>query len=552
MIYPELDSLRRVSETFEKMPKDFKTKNQLFMKGPIAKKVLNGLNPEGQKFLGYEVNSRRMWFITGLLLLFCSSFIGTIIMFFTNIFDNAIYNNLIIANNTDTFSLWEKPPVPAIIKLYIFNYTNVDDYENRFVDKLNVEEVGPYVYEEILERVNVQFHDNDTVSYQEKRSYKFRPELSLGRKQSDQLVVPNVPLIGAANHQKESNFLARVGLSMVLGGLRQKPFLKLAAQKFIFGYESDLYSISKSVLKFQNEKVSDEFGLLSQKVGLSQDVITINTGAKDFNKIGVIEKINDDTDLHHWSTDECNSYKGTDGTTFPPKIIKDKRQVNFFIKQFCRAIPMNYEKEVTILNGKIPAYKYTIPSEVFETSDVVPENQCFCDMKTSECPKKGVMNTSPCAFGVPLYVSLPHLKGADKSLRNGVTGLNPNPTDTESYVYVHPTMGFLMSGASRFQGNLLMTKSYGVSQLDIFQEDEIMLPISWMEMGVDSKDLPDDVISLIYTTTFTIKGVQLGFKYGCLLTAIVTAVCIIIVLKSKYQMRPRTSSIRPLQRRETC
>lgn len=46
-----------------------------------------------------------------------------------------------------------------------------------------------------MERVNIQFNEDGTVSYQEKRNWKFRPELSKGHRQSDRVVVPNVPLL---------------------------------------------------------------------------------------------------------------------------------------------------------------------------------------------------------------------------------------------------------------------------------------------------------------------------------------------------------------------
>lgn len=50
-----------------------------------------------------------------------------------------------------------------------------------------------FFYRETIERVNVEF-EGDTISYQQKASYKFRPDLSKG-KSSDRLWVPNIPLI---------------------------------------------------------------------------------------------------------------------------------------------------------------------------------------------------------------------------------------------------------------------------------------------------------------------------------------------------------------------
>lgn len=46
-----------------------------------------------------------------------------------------------------------------------------------------------------MERVNVAFNGNGTISYQEHRSYNFRPDLSKRARQHDKVIVPNVPLI---------------------------------------------------------------------------------------------------------------------------------------------------------------------------------------------------------------------------------------------------------------------------------------------------------------------------------------------------------------------
>lgn len=49
-----------------------------------------------------------------------------------------------------------------------------------------------------LERVNVKFNDSQ-VSYQEQKHFKFLPEISKGR-QSDKVVVPNIPLLVSKNY----------------------------------------------------------------------------------------------------------------------------------------------------------------------------------------------------------------------------------------------------------------------------------------------------------------------------------------------------------------
>lgn len=47
---------------------------------------------------------------------------------------------------------------------------------------------------EDMEKVNVMFHDNGTVTYQHNKILKFVPELSTGDKY-EKLTVPNIPLL---------------------------------------------------------------------------------------------------------------------------------------------------------------------------------------------------------------------------------------------------------------------------------------------------------------------------------------------------------------------
>lgn len=57
------------------------------------------------------------------------------------------WQNLALVNGTETFENWRKPPATGITHFYIFNYTNVQNYDEGIDEKLIVDEVGPYVYE---------------------------------------------------------------------------------------------------------------------------------------------------------------------------------------------------------------------------------------------------------------------------------------------------------------------------------------------------------------------------------------------------------------------
>ena len=44
-------------------------------------------------------------------------------------------------------------------RVYLFNLTNIDEWMNGSVEKLHVEELGPYVYQEIWTKKNITFHE---------------------------------------------------------------------------------------------------------------------------------------------------------------------------------------------------------------------------------------------------------------------------------------------------------------------------------------------------------------------------------------------------------
>jgi len=54
---------------------------------------------------------------------------------------------LLLAEDGEIFQLWERPPVDLFLKVYLFNITNHEDFMSGRAKKLNVEEIGPYVYQ---------------------------------------------------------------------------------------------------------------------------------------------------------------------------------------------------------------------------------------------------------------------------------------------------------------------------------------------------------------------------------------------------------------------
>lgn len=198
--------------------------------------------------------------LSGLFTLFFFSTMGTTVMWFTDAFQKKVESLMVLSEDGMGYELWRAPPPKPILKVYIFNYTNVEEFESGRAKKLHVEQVGPYAYFEELERVNIKFSKVDgTVSYQEKRTYRFSPELSKGTP-DDIVIVPNVPLLAGAAVVKKFNFLMRLSYNELLKALSEKPFMALKADSFVNGYDDHLYDLSKSYLKWEDKRIFDNFG----------------------------------------------------------------------------------------------------------------------------------------------------------------------------------------------------------------------------------------------------------------------------------------------------
>ncbi|XP_021917908.1 scavenger receptor class B member 1-like [Zootermopsis nevadensis] len=380
--------------------------------------------------------------------------------------------NIGLENNTLSYRMWEKPPVSPIMAVYIFNYTNANEFQKGIDKKLKVQEVGPYVYREHAEKVNVVFNPNGTVSYQQKTSFSYVPELSAGhRPRQEYITVPNIPLLVSMTNRKN---------------------------------------------------------------GILRNRVTMYTGKEDVQMLGVISRFNGEERLHHWSGKDCNRIDGTDGSLFPPNLVKRNSTIHVFSGEICRRFPLEYSEDI-IAHGRFPALRFRAPRDVFANPDVNPENACYCHPDTETCPPSGIFNASPCAFGAPVMISFPHFYLGDPSLLQTVEGLKPDPQKHYGYLDLHEELGVPLDGKSRFQLNMMVRSSSTLRQLANFKDGSI-LPIAWFDVGIEG--LPEEIMDLLYHVTFTTRHIQLAVQYVLLVMSIV----LIYVLARSIRSRPTVTA----------
>lgn len=118
-----------------------------------------------------------------------------VVMHFYDPYDLIFRWKLQFDEGGEIFGLWRDPPVHIFCKVYLFNITNAEDFLAGRAEKMQVEEVGPYVYREMFAHHNVTFNDNDTVSAIPRHPLIWQPELSQGRTEEDLLYLPNIALL---------------------------------------------------------------------------------------------------------------------------------------------------------------------------------------------------------------------------------------------------------------------------------------------------------------------------------------------------------------------
>ncbi|KAK7866500.1 hypothetical protein R5R35_014363 [Gryllus longicercus] len=459
------------------------------------------------------------------------------IMWGTETFDNSLLENLILRNNTQMFEWWKRPPVTPYIQVRLFNYTNWQAVMDKREIPL-VKEVGPYTFLQETEKTAVVFNDNSTVTYREHTTFVFQPQRSVGF-EDDIVALPNVPFLSAVSVLRDSNFMKQMAMSMALNSVNPPPFLRFSSQEFLWGYKETLTQLAKAFSVVNIDPESLKLGILEARAGVTRNAVTVETGARDVDRLGLIVDVGGSDRLDAWGGTDCSRVDGSDGSMFPPRLVQERQRLYIFTKDMCRRLALDFNTTTT-LNG-IETYKYMPPMNVFGTPEQNPENECFCPPSENpdepSCPYGGVFSVGPCNFGAPVLVSFPHFYGGDEELYHFVNGLNPDPSKHSMYLYIHPIIGVPMGGKTRFQMNVKVRKSSKISSID-FLEEGAVLPVAWIEIGVD--ELPEEVIALLHKASMT-KHVKSVLLYGSITVIFVTS---IILLWCAYRCWTRRETIR--------
>ncbi|XP_070496760.1 scavenger receptor class B member 1-like isoform X2 [Chironomus tepperi] len=426
------------------------------------------------------------------------------------------------------------PPFSPIIKVHVFNYTNIEEFVSGADKKIRIEEVGPYVYEEQLQKINVQYN-GDTITYYENRTHRFIPEMSGSCTENDTIIAPNIPFISAIPNVAKLSFFSKVGFNTLLSLTKPEEFQNIRIKDYFFGYRDKFMDL---ISKIKWDFTPEDVGILAPRRGISKKSVTTNSGLKNTDTIGEVLDFGGKTKLDIWKTDECNEISGYDGIFNGPNLIRNKQNTAVFLPELCRSLPLEYSKEEVVYEN-IPSYYYTAPENTFGKPSDQITNKYYCELKSVQQEHiNGVLDVSDCIDGSPpIYASHPHFMEGDERLFHHFEGLVPNKSIHNSYAYLHPRFSMPVLGTSRMQLNLKLShhKHYYSNY-----PNELILPLAWVETTSDV--IPEEFKFKLYLSTVIVDNVEIILKYGSLLTFMVSISFHFYTLRNNFRIHHVTLS----------
>lgn len=436
-------------------------------------------------------------------------FFGTVLTFVGPIIidDQVVKNTVIDPKNDMSYTMWKDVPVPFYMSVYFFNVLNPKEILNG--EKPMVEQRGPYVYRKRIQKDNITFHANGTVSYKEYRQYYFEPTMSSGN-ESDVVTIPNMLVLGAAVMMENLPYAIRLIISTTFKTFKEGPFLTKTVGELMWGYESRLVDFLNSYLPGMLPSTG-KFGLFAEFNNSNTGLFTIFTGQDDIRKVHKVDSWNGLTKLSNWKTPQCNMINGTAGQMWPPFMTREST-LPFYSPDACRSMELVYQRDGNMKG--IPLYRYVAPKTLFANGTDYAPNEGFCP-----CRQSGLLNVSSCRHNSPVFISHPHFFNADPVLLDYVQGLNPTEDEHGLFIDIHPLTGVPLNVSIRLQLNLYMKRVSGITETG--KISEVVMPMIWFE---ESGYIDGPILTTFHTNLVVLPAVMEYMQYGFIALGLATIV----------------------------
>ncbi|XP_023177279.2 uncharacterized protein LOC111603776 [Drosophila hydei] len=393
-----------------------------------------------------------------------------------DIFTRMRGKEMALSPTSPAFEGWKVSPLPLNFDVYLFNWTNPEDFHEGSAKKPHFEQLGPYRFREQPDKVDIEWHNqNASISFRKKAYFYFDAAGSNGTLQ-DIVTSVNTVAHAAATQFHQLNTFFQFVASTTLSSTQEVSDTRTAEEWLFKGYVHSLVTLGKMI---SPENVPfDRVGYQYGRNGTTSFDGDINmfTGSDDISKMGQIHTWNNLTHTGAYNG-TCGNVMGSMGEFFPPNLNTNDT-VYLYMPKMCRAVPLDYTETVSI-HG-ITAYKFSGTRHAVDNGTMYPDTRCLC--VDDKCYPAGVINTKHCSFNTSIFMSYPHFYLADPSYLEAVDGLQPEKEKHEFFMALEPNAGVPMDVGGGFQANYLMEPVPGVA---IYARvPRVMLPLMWAEERV--------------------------------------------------------------------
>ncbi|XP_023315904.1 sensory neuron membrane protein 1-like isoform X1 [Trichogramma pretiosum] len=436
----------------------------------------------------------------------------------------AIHRQVALRPGSKVRKIWQKFPFPLDFKIYLWNVTNPDEVTKGEKPVLN--QIGPYFFEEWQEKVDiVDRKEDDTVEYSLKNKWIFVPGKSDGLDGQEELVMPHIFMLALIMAGVRERPKAMPIINKAVNSVFRNPtslFVRVKAMDMMFNglpIDCNVTDFAGSaVCSLLREKAEGtlqidgpdqyRFSLLGAKNDTPSLARTrVLRGVKKLKQIGTVVEHDGKGNISKWDDEFCDTFNGTDGTVFHPKLYEDE-DIVAFSPDLCRSISSKYRSKSKAKGISTNHYEASLGDP-----STIPEQRCYCEAE-DKCLTAGMMDLYKCV-GVPLIATLPHFYLTDKQYLTMVDGLKPNPDQHKIFIDFEPFTGSPISARKRVQLNMMIFPIDKVKIIKTFPR--ALLPLVWIEEGIV---LPNWMIRQLKLSHFAIGF--MGFvKWMMILTGLV-------------------------------
>uniref|UniRef100_A0A2P2HXX4 Sensory neuron membrane protein 2-like n=1 Tax=Hirondellea gigas TaxID=1518452 RepID=A0A2P2HXX4_9CRUS len=446
------------------------------------------------------------------------------------IYNSIIDSVLVLGEDKDVMEMFTTPPIPIYMKFYMFNVLNPTEAQY-YGEKPKLEEIGPYVYEEVRTKFNMDFsEDEKTIRYLENKTYFFREDLSNGLKESDKITTVNMVMVLMAAMTYDIKY---IGLVWPEIEATMNVFNNYTVGEALFeGWDLPVFNFNFGDIPGTDLSITFNGTLLDlmEELGVADEDIpapirenkigyytTLNytddgpwevyTGKGDISEYLNIAKWNNSVELDYWNDPYCDMINGTDGTQFPPRTITEDSTVRMFVTELCRSLYLEFDFAGEYFG--VDYLRFVAPVEMLQSPTLNPNNKCFSS--TMGPLPSSLLEMTPC-MGIPLVMSTPHFYLGDGDQLSMYEGLKPEKDKHDTFLDIQTTLGVPLRAHKRIQLNVPLRKYGNLTSFMNF--DELYFPIFWADetatMSEEDTAMMKKVLTVPNIIVYTVGGILMA------------------------------------------